>query len=403
MQYERGDLAFLPIRANDDFAKRLASHFDVADPDKLVKNITYSNREYCPTIMDVLEKKAGPRRLSGRTGCIVFSYSQSELSNTEAFARILLLADAAYRAGARSVCLVMAEHIFDRQDLDPGLKYDEDYDSFSDGRKRKIEKMHGQPFSLDVVVKHFYNAGIKKVLTLSTHSQATDRIYERVYQCSPEEALFNLDPTPIFVNYLLSLGLDTNSTGGNLVLVSPDKGATKSLDLFYKLSGLEDAARVYCNKYRIAPNDPTKVEAAIEETKNFNGIEDKIIITLDDKGDTFGTLQKTLVAGLTQDGKPKQIHVMLSHMILSSRQAYSLIEDNRLNVHGSNSHPNIAYKKDEPGVDQISVIDFTPYFAWALVNHIIPGEPLPNARKEDIEQYGKFFEVIKKGKIVDFK
>lgn len=85
--YDRGDLAFLPIRDNDDFARRLASHFNIKDPDDLVVNTRFANGEYCPTVKDVLSRKTGPKRLDGRRACIVTSYT-SEVNNTEAIARI---------------------------------------------------------------------------------------------------------------------------------------------------------------------------------------------------------------------------------------------------------------------------------------------------------------------------
>ena len=399
MQYDRKGLVFLPIRPNDDFARRLANNFRIEDPDELVKNISYRNGEYCPTITDILPSSNG-KRLSGRRACIVYSYTKSELTTTESFARILFLSDAAYRAGAKEVYLILAENLFDRQDLDPALKYDEDYGNFSLGRKRKIEKMQGQPFTLRASVKQFHTAGIKKVLTLDAHSEVSSRTYEKIYQCSPEHVLFNLNPIPIFLNYLLSLKLNIGKDGENLVLVAPDKGAWNAVNKFYELLELNSAGIVFCNKYRTAPNDPKKVEAAIENTKNFNGIEGKILLALDDKGDTMGTLEKILVEGLT--GKPKQIHAMISHMIFSTREAYELIEENNINIHGSNSHPNMAFKKDEPGVDNISVIDFTPYFAWALANHVIPGEPLPEVTKNNLAMYKDLFRVIKNGKIADF-
>ena len=38
MIYDIGNLALLPIRSNDDFSRRLANHFGLSDPDKLVIN-----------------------------------------------------------------------------------------------------------------------------------------------------------------------------------------------------------------------------------------------------------------------------------------------------------------------------------------------------------------------------
>ena len=102
MKYDREGLAFLPIRSNDNFASRLANLFGIEDPDALVKNTVYSNGEYCPTIqLGILKHLSGNKPLSGRRACIVHSYTQSGLPNTEAFARILIMADAAERAAHR--------------------------------------------------------------------------------------------------------------------------------------------------------------------------------------------------------------------------------------------------------------------------------------------------------------
>ncbi len=404
MEYERAGLAFLPLRANDDFALRLAQHFKIRDPDELVRNVPFANGDYCPTITEAVSTKDS-RRLSGRKACIVYSYSKSAYNGTleAAFARIQFMADAAHRAGAKEVYLVLAEHMFDRQDLDPALIYTAEADEISDGKRRKLGKMQGQPFNLEVVIRGFHNAGIKRVLTLDRHSSATDRIYGEVYKSSPEQVLFNLNSVPIFVNYLLRSGIALERDGSNLVIVAPDKGAKDAIESFYDMLGMPKTSRVHCNKYRQAPNDPRKLEAEVTwKSENFCGIDGKIVVALDDKGDTFGTLQKTLVEGLAEYGRPKQIHAMLSHMLFSTRGAYELVEDNKINVHGSNSHPNMTFKKDEPGVGQITVLDFTPYFAWALANHVTKGEPLPEVGKEDLVRYSDFFTVAKQGRIIDF-
>ncbi len=389
---EDKDVAFLPIRPNDNFAKNLAGCFGIDDPDNLVKNRIYSNGEHCPTIEEDLE---------GRKAFVVYSYTKSSLNPTEAESRILRMTDAAYRRRAGEVHLVMAEHLFDRQDLDPALKYDDEYENFSAGRKRKIAAMEGQPFSLRVTVKNFYESGIKRVLILDGHSQALANEYQRVYRCNPNLVLFNLNPTPIFASYLKSLELNTGDSGENAVFVAPDRGSWEAVKMLRTLSGLPNSSIVFCNKYRAVPNDPQRIDAAIEKTsENFSGVEGKILISHDDKGDTMGTLEKTIVRGLTRNGKPRQVHIFLSHMIFSTRGAYELIEDNKLNVHGSNSHPAVAFKRGEPGFEQITVLDFTPYFAWALVNHVKLGKPLPKIK--DTSLYHQLFEVIKKGNIVDF-
>jgi len=392
MVHDNEDTVFLPIRPNDNFAKSLSGRFGIDDPDNIVKNEIYSNGEYCPTIKEDLD---------GRKAFVVYSYTKSSLNPTEAESRILRMTDAAYRRRASEVYLVMAEHLFDRQDLDPALRYDDEFENFSAGRKRKIAAMEGQPFSLRVAVKNFHGAGIKKVLTLDGHSPALYNEYQRIYRCNPKLVLFNLDPAPIFASYLRSLKLNLGDSGDNVVFVAPDKGSWEAVKRLHMLTSLPNASIVFCNKYRTTPNDPKGVEAAIEKTsENFSGVEGRIIIAQDDKGDTMGTLEKTIVRGLTRDGKPRQVHIFLSHMIFSTRGAYELIEDNRLNVHGSNSHPAVAFKRGEPGFEQITVLDFTPYFAWAVVNHVKTGHPLPGIK--DTSLYNSLFEVVKKGNIINF-
>lgn len=402
MTYDIGNLALLPIRSNDDFSRRLANHFGLSDPDKLVINRVWSNGEYCPIITDILDKDSEPR-LEGRTACIVYSYTQSHLSNTEAFARILLLSDAAYRNGAADVVLIMAESLFDRQDLDPSIKFKPEFSDVSDKIKKKTIAMQGQPFTLETAVKHFKLAGISKVLTLDRHSDESERVYRSVYSRDSNEVLFNLDPVPIFVNYALQLPIDLSNNGQNLVLLAPDKNAWKSVDRFKKLSGLYNTSIVYCDKNREVPNDPTRLKASIIKTSdNFRGVKDKIVVAIDDKADTMGTLRTTLVEDLTTDGKPRQLHAFITHMIMSTRSAYENIYTHRINLHGSNSHPNMTFKKDEPGVGNITVIDFTPYFAWALVNHVLPGKPIPEVTLDNLMNFRKQYGIIKQGHIVDY-
>lgn len=402
MTYNIGNLAFLPIRANDDFSRRLATHFGLSDPDKLVINRIFSNGEYCPRITDILSVN-GQQRLEGRIACIVYSYSLSSMTNTEAFARILLMTDAAYRNGAEDVILVMAENLFDRQDLDPSIRFRKEFEILPDKLKGKATEMQGEAFSLEAIASHFKHAGISRVLTLDRHSDATETVYASQYGSEFNKVLFNLDPIPIFVDYTLSLPIDKSNYGGNLVLFAPDQNARESINRFKALSELYNVALVYCDKNREEPNDSTKLEAKIvEASKNFHGVRDKTVIAIDDKTDTMGTLKNTMVKHLTSDGQPRQLHAFITHMIMSSKAAFEEVYANRINLHGSNSHPNMAFKKDEPGVENITVIDFTPYFAWALVNHVLPGKPIPEVNLSNLSDFREQYTVIKQGRIVDY-
>ena len=402
MTYDINGLAFLPIRSNDDFSRRLVGHFGIGDADKLVLNRKYSNGEYCPNVTNILDSNKEPR-LEGRIACITYSYTQSGISNTEAFARILLLSDAAYRNGAEDVILVMAEHLFDRQDLDPSLRYKSEFRNLPENIQRKAIAMDGQPYSLETLVSHFKHAGISRVLTLDRHSVDCDRIYERIYGRDSREVLFNLESVPVFAHYIRGLPIDLGERGKKLVLVAPDENAWATVEVFRDLNGLNDSSVVYCKKSREVPNDPGRITTQVDHTTpNYSGVGDKIVIVMDDKADTFGTLRNTLDQSLIIDGKPKQLHALVTHMLLTTPVAYENIHTYRINLHGSNSHPNMAFKKDEPGVENITVIDFTPYFVWALINHVVPRIPLDKDQVQDLGKIGELYSVIKKGKSVNF-
>ena len=183
----------------------------------------------------------------------------------------------------------------------------------------------------------------------------------------------------------------------------PNIGLVNHLSSFARVNEFGFIETPYRKVLKEVPNDPNRLKASISKTSdNFRGVKDKIVVAIDDKADTMGTLRTTLVEDLTTDGKPRQLHAFITHMIMSTRSAYEDIYTHRINLHGSNSHPNMTFKKDEPGVENITVIDFTPYFAWALVNHVLPGIPIQECTKENLDNFRELYSVIKQGKIVDY-
>ncbi|MBI5871801.1 hypothetical protein HZB88_01825 [archaeon] len=389
--YDKEDLVFLPVRANDAFAKSFANLFGIDDPDKLVKNTVYGNGEYCPTITGIIQQQ-GKNLLEDKVACIISDYT-SEVKPTEQIGKISILSNAAKHAGAKDIILIMAEHFFDRQDHNPDLIFSKEYEKTDEAGRHKINQCQGQPYTAEVLPCLFRAAGITKVITVSAHSQILTKEYKKEYGY---DALYNLDPVPIFIDYSLKTILKS-AKGKNLILVAPDKGAAEMVNRFYSSINMPDAAKVFFGKWRTEPNNPSKLKVEKISPTSPISTNKKMIIAMDDKIDTGGTFIYSVIGKLVKEsalyGPPYQVHLLAAHAILPTLKCYEDLANNRINLHCFNTHPNLAFKKSEPAVEHIFLIDITKYFAYALVNHVIPEKPLDNSAI--MQNAGQFYEVMK--------
>ena len=404
------DILLFPVGHNDSFASKLAeslreleAYGDGELHDKLV-NSKFSDGEYKPIINKDDLAEPGKRRCEGKDVYLVWSIT-GQITPTESFGRVLFLADAAYREGARNVNMVIPYHYFNRQDIDPALIYTREFDSDSPEDvklKEKLEKIESRSFSLEVVVKHLHSAGIKKVLTMDDHSEHTREIYERVY--GRDDAYVNLDPLPVYAHYILnslSRDADLGNKGSNVILFGPDKGSVDRIVRVYDLLDLESACKLLFDKNRLKDNDPNAVESVLKECDgDLSDLSESVVLGFDDQGDTLGTFTNPILKLFRGDNSPKYIFGFISHLILPNSEAFSRVYKNRLNLVGTNSHPNIAYHA-ELGVPQITVLDITKYFALAMVRCGQKGRDPSSVfeySKENLDEVGFLYNPLKRGK-----
>ncbi|MAG07935.1 hypothetical protein CMO89_00520 [Candidatus Woesearchaeota archaeon] len=405
------DIAILPIRANDGFALKLERNFRGLKAQNIkrieVINRRFSDGEYNPVIIEENVEEGKPEKKCKHKKVYLVWTITNQITPTENFARVLLLADAAYREGAEEVNLIIAYHYFNRQDIDPTLIYSLQSEKDDEKKEKQIDKlmkMIGQPFSLKVLINHFYHAGIKKVITIEDHSDRTHNLYEESY--NSKDVYYNLDPTPVYAHYILNIlkeDIDIGKQGENLILLGPDKGSWEMLEKIYNLLGLKNVKKVFFDKSRIKENDPEQIKSVIKsEMSDVPDFKDKIIIGRDDIGDTLGTFTKSLE--LVYGQKPKYIFGFISHLILPYPEAYSRIYRSKLNLVGLNTHPNLIYQS-EIGIPQITILDITKYFAEAIIKCVEKSKPVEEVfrfTKDNLDEAGLLYKIQKKGELERF-
>jgi len=162
---------------------------------------------------------------------------------------------------------------------------------FGYARQDKVDKP-GAPITAKLLADLFRQAGVNQFITIDIHSQR-DKKYLH--------SLINLDPLPIFANYIKK-----NILLKNTIIVAPDNGA---IPRALKLAKLLDPLPVLLmEKYR-----PKQDIAKIEKFKQ--NIAGKNIIITDDMIDTGGTI----IAACNEliEHKVKNIYVFATHGVLS--------------------------------------------------------------------------------------
>lgn len=162
---------------------------------------------------------------------------------------------------------------------------------FGYARQDKIDKA-GAPITAKLMADLFKTAGVNKFITIDIHSQR-DQNYLK--------PLINLDPLPIFANYIRK-----NISLKNTIIVAPDNGA---IPRALKLAKLLDPLPVLLmEKYR-----PKQDVAKISKFKE--NIAGKNIIITDDMIDTAGTI--TATCNELIEHKVNNIYVFATHGVLS--------------------------------------------------------------------------------------
>jgi ribose-phosphate pyrophosphokinase len=207
---------------------------------------------------------------------------QSTIAPAENFMELLLMIDAAKRASALNVNVIIPYFGYARQD-----------------RKDKPRVA----IAAKLIANLLSAAGANRIMTCDLHADQIQGFFD-----IPVD---HLDGNYIFVPYLKSLGLD------NIMFATPDVGGIKRARSFAKFFGADLAV---CDKYRKEANK-------IESMRLIGEVEGKNVILVDDLVDTAGTICKA--AGLLKENGAKTVRAICTHPVLSG-SAYENIEKSAL-------------------------------------------------------------------------
>ncbi|WP_353851901.1 ribose-phosphate pyrophosphokinase [Riemerella anatipestifer] len=195
---------------------------------------------------------------------------------------MLLMIDAAKRASAKSITVVIPYYGLARQD-----------------RKDKPRA----PIGAKLVANLLTAAGATRIMTMDLHADQIQGFFE-----IPVDHLY---ASTIFVDYIKSLNLD------NLTIASLDMGGAKRAKNY---AGHLGAEVVIAYKERKKAN-------VVEEMFLIGDVTDKNVILIDDMIDTAGTLCKA--ADILIEKGAKSVRAMATHAVFSGK-AYENIENSKI-------------------------------------------------------------------------
>ncbi len=207
---------------------------------------------------------------------------QSTFPPADNFMELLLMIDAAKRASAESINVIIPYFGYARQD-----------------RKDKPRVA----IAAKMIANLLSAAGATRIMTCDLHADQIQGFFD-----IPVD---HLDGAYIFIPYLKSLGLE------DIMFASPDVGGIKRARYFAKYFNADLAV---CDKYRKEANK-------IESMRLIGEVEGKDVILVDDLVDTAGTICKA--AGLLKDNGAKSVRAVCTHPVLSGK-AYENISNSML-------------------------------------------------------------------------
>lgn len=260
------------------------------------------------------------RYLESIRGCDVFLIqSVAGAHINDALMELLIMADAAKRASARTVTAVVTHYGYARQDRKAAAR---------------------EPITAKLVADLMTAAGIQRVMTIDLHQNQIQGFFN-----FPVDHLTGL---PILVDYFKAKGLDKE----DVCIVSPDVGRAKAAK---KFCDMMDADLAIMHKGRPGHNKA-------EITALIGDVKDKICIINDDMIDTAGTI---VAAAETLKAKgAKEIYICCTHPVLSG-PAFERLENAPVKeVVCCNTIPVPAEKQ----TGKIKLVSVAPLFARAINN-----------------------------------
>jgi len=195
---------------------------------------------------------------------------------------LLLMVDAARRASAYKICVVVPYFGFARQD-----------------RKDKPRVAIGAKLVANMMMA----AGVDRIMTMDLHADQIQGFFE-----VPVDHLFG---STIFNEEIEKMN------NGNLIMAAPDAGGAKRANSYAKRL---DVGLALCHKHRKKANE-------IAEMTVIGDVEGKDVVLVDDMIDTAGTL--TTAADLFMEKGAKSVRAFCTHAVLSG-PAYDRLENSRI-------------------------------------------------------------------------
>ncbi len=236
---------------------------------------------------------------------------------------MLLLADAAKRASAAEVNLVIPYYAYARQD-----------------RKDRPRV----PISAKVLANLIESVGADRVVVVDLHAEQIQGFFN-----IPVEHITAL---PLFAEYLKERAIE------DLVIVSPDAGGAKRADKLAKKLGAE-LAIIY--KMRPRPN-------AVEVFDVIGNVEGKNCVIVDDIVDTAGTL--VAAADMLIQKGAKSVRACITHGVLSGPAVERINTSKLSELVITDTIPT----EDKP-IKVKKVLPIAPIVA-EVIRRIVAGEPL---------------------------
>jgi ribose-phosphate pyrophosphokinase len=289
-----------------------------------------SNPELAEKIAEMMEVKLGKtklttfkngeiyaRYLESVRGCDVFIVQSVAGSVNDALMELLIMADAAKRASARTVTAVITHYGYSRQD------------------KKSASR---EPITAKLVANLLTVAGVNRTITIDLHQGQIQGFFD-----SPVNHLTAL---PIFADYFGDKGLE------NVCVVSPDVGRAKAAK---KLADMLGADLAIMHKSR--PN-----HNVAEVSSVIGDVAGKICILNDDMIDTAGSIEAA-VRTLKRE-KALAIYICATHGLFSGAAYERLSSDDIEEVVVCDTVPVPTERQN----DKIKVVTVAPLLANAIMN-----------------------------------
>lgn len=240
---------------------------------------------------------------------------QSTHAPSDNLMELLLMIDAARRASAYKIVVVLPYYGYARQD-----------------RKDRPRVAIGSKLIANLLVA----AGADRVITMDLHAPQIQGYFD-----IPVD---HLDSSAIFIPYIEQLKLK------NLTFAAPDVGSTNRVR---EIASYFNAEMVICDKHRKRANE-------IASMVVIGDVTGKDIVLIDDICDTGGTLAKA--ANLLMEKGAKSVRALCTHPVLSGK-AYENIENSVLDE--LVVCDTIPLKRS---ISKIKVISVSDLFAIAIRN-----------------------------------